>query len=117
MTKKASVYLAQLCCSYKTDREEGNGREGRAEKAFKKELHLNVFIFEMHAIKLPSSSQDKKKVFSIFIPQGIQNPIHNNFGLLKNHLLTTVLHTGTSKAISELCSMQKLPQKKENFPL
>lgn len=41
-----------------------NGREGRAEKAFKKELHLNVFISEMYAIKLPFSSQDKKK--SIF---------------------------------------------------
>lgn len=64
MTKKALVYLAQLCCSYKTDGEEGNGREGRAEKALKKELHLNVFISEVHATKVPFSSQDKKK--SIF---------------------------------------------------
>lgn len=57
----------------------------------------------------------KKKVLSILISQGPQNPIHNNFGLFLNCLLTTVLNTGNSKTISELCSMKKLPQKKENF--
>lgn len=74
MTKKASVCSAQLCCRYRTDGEEGNGKERRAEKALKKELHFNVFISEMHAIKLPFSSRTKKKAFAILISQGLQNP-------------------------------------------
>lgn len=62
---KALVYLAQHCCSDKT---EGRGRVGgweeekeRAENALNKELHLNVLISKIYVTNVPFSSQDNKK--------------------------------------------------------